>query len=202
MGHVFAANPDRGVFKSTDGGKSWQKILFVDDNTGAIGLVMDPNHPDVMYVTMWQAVRTPWNLSSGGPGSGIYKTTDGGAHWSNITRNPGLPQTVLGRIGVSIAASKPRRCVRHHPGERRRRIPLRRCGRHLEAVNDDMKLRQRAFYYMTVYADPKDPNTVYAPQVDALFVSHDGGKTFKKLQHAARRQSRRVDQSGRYPDFA
>ncbi len=182
MGHVFKSNPDRGVFKSSDGGKSWQKVLFVDDNTGAICLVMDPNHPEVMYATMWQAVRMPWGLSSGGPGSGIYKTTDGGAHWSNITRNPGLPQTVLGRIGVSIAASKPDIVYAIIQAKDGGVFRSDDAGATWKRVNDEMKLRQRAFYYMTIYADPKDPNTVYAPEVDALFVSHDGGKTFKKLR--------------------
>ena len=107
MGHVFAPNPERGVFKSTDGGKTWQKILFVDDRTGAIDLVMDPRNPKVLYAAMWQAQRTPWSLDDGGQGSGLYKSTDGGAHWTNLTRNPGLPGGVLGRIGVDVAASNP-----------------------------------------------------------------------------------------------
>ena len=87
MGHVFVPGPNRGVFKSMDGGKTWKKILFVNDKTGAIDLVMDPNHPDVLYATMWQAQRMPWGLNSGGLGSGIYKSTDGGAHWTNLTHN-------------------------------------------------------------------------------------------------------------------
>src|SRR5690348_12704601 len=105
MGHVFMPNADRGVFKSTDGGKTWRKILFVDDKTGAIDLVMDPRDPRVLYASMWQAQRTPWSLNDGGPGSGLYKSTDGGAHWSNLSHNPGFPDGVLGRIGVDVAAS-------------------------------------------------------------------------------------------------
>ena len=182
MGHVFKADPDRGVFKSMDGGKSWQKILFVDDKTGAICLVMDPNHPDVLYATMWQAVRTPWGLSSGGPGSGIYKTTDGGAHWSNITRNPGLPQTALGRVGLSIAASQPNIVYAIIQAKEGGVFRSDDAGATWKRVNDEWKLRQRAFYYMTIYVDPKDPNTVYAPEVDALWVSNDGGKSFRKLK--------------------
>ncbi len=182
MGHVFAPDPNRGIFKSTDGGKSWKKILFVDNNTGAICLVMDPNHPGVMYATMWQAIRTPWGLISGGPGSGIYKSTDGGAHWSNITRNPGLPTTVLGRIGVSIAASKPNTVYAIIQAKEGGVFRSDDAGATWKRVNEEMKLRQRAFYYMTIYADPKDPNTVYAPEVDALWVSRDGGKTFNKLK--------------------
>ncbi len=182
MGHVFAPDPERGIFKSADGGKTWQKILFVDNNTGAIGLVSDPNNPAVMYATMWQATRMPWGLISGGPGSGIYKTTDGGAHWTNISRNPGLAPGVLGRIGVSIAASKPNTVYAIIQAKEGGVFRSDDAGATWKRVNDEMKLRQRAFYYMTIYADPKDPNTVYAPEVDALFVSHDGGKTFTKLK--------------------
>jgi photosystem II stability/assembly factor-like uncharacterized protein len=182
MGHVFAPDPNRGIFKSTDGGRSWKKILFVDNNTGAICLVMDPNHPDLMYATMWQAVRKPWGLSSGGSGSGMYKTTDGGAQWINITRNPGLPQTVLGRVGFSIAAGKPDIVYAIIQAKDGGVFRSDDAGATWKRVNDEMKLRQRAFYYMTIYADPKDPNTVYAPEVDALWVSHDGGKSFKKLR--------------------
>ena len=182
MGHVFVPDPDRGIFKSTDGGKTWQKILFVDNNTGAICLVMDPSNPALMYATMWQAQRMPWGLTSGGPGSGIYKTTDGGAHWTNISRNPGLPEGVLGRIGVSIAPSKPDTVYAIIQAKEGGVFRSDDAGANWQRVNDEMKLRQRAFYYMTIYVDPKNPNTVYAPQVDALFVSHDGAKTFTKLK--------------------
>ena len=203
MGHVFVAGADRGVFKSTDGGKSWKKILFVDDKTGAIDLVMDPNHPDVLYATMWQAQRMPWGLISGGPGSGLYKTTDGGEHWTNLTHNPGLPQGILGRIGVCAGGQRSRtRCMRLF---RRRRAgcsapttPARRGS----MVNNEMKLRQRAFYYMAIYADPKDANTVYAPQVDCAVGFARRGQDLHQAAHAARRQSRAVDQSERHEDSA
>ena len=182
MGHVFAPNPDRGVFKSTDGGKTWQKILFVDDKTGAINLVMDPSNPEVLYAAMWQAYRTPYSLSSGGPGSGLYKTTDGGAHWTNITHGEGLAKDLLGRIGVGVSASNPNivyAIVQAKDGGVFRSDDG---AKTWHRVNAEWKLRQRAFYYMTIYVDPKDPNTVYAPEVDALFVSRDGGKTFTKLR--------------------
>jgi photosystem II stability/assembly factor-like uncharacterized protein len=182
LGHVFAPDPNRGVFKSTDGGKSWTKILFVDNDTGAICLVMDPGNPGSMYAAMWEAIRRPWGLSSGGPGSGIYKTTDGGAHWTNISRNSGLPSGVLGRIGLSIAASKPEIVYAIIQAKDGGVFRSDDAGATWKRVNEEMKLRQRAFYYMTIYADPKDPNTVYAPEVDALWVSHDGGKTFTKLR--------------------
>ena len=91
MGHVFKANAERGIFKTTNGGASWHKILFVDDKTGGVDLVMDPRNPSVLYAAMWQAQRVPWKLTSGGAGSGLYKTTDGGAHWTKISKNPGFP---------------------------------------------------------------------------------------------------------------
>lgn len=181
MGHVFVPEPDRGIFKSTDGGKSWKKILYVDEKTGAIDLVMDPNHPDVLYASMWQAQRMPWGLISGGPGSGLYKTTDGGEHWTNITRNPGLPKEVLGRIGVSLVAEHPDTVYAIFQAKDGGVFRSDDAGATWKLVNDEMKLRQRAFYYMAIYADPKDPDTVYVPQVEALWVSHDGGKKFTKL---------------------
>ena len=181
MGHVFAPNPDRGVFKSTDGGKSWQKVLFVDDQTGAIGLAMDPRDSNVLYATMWQAQRTPWSLDDGGPGSGIYKSTDGGAHWSNITRHPGLPRGVLGRIGLAVAASDPN--VVYAIVQARNGGVFRSAdgGATWRQVNGHWSLRQRGFYYTCIYVDPTNPQTVYVPNVDGVWVSHDGGKAFSLL---------------------
>jgi photosystem II stability/assembly factor-like uncharacterized protein len=182
MGHVFKPDPERGVFKSTDGGQSWHKILFVDDKTGAICLVMDPNHAGVLYATLWQAQRMPWGLISGGPGSGIYKSSDGGAHWSNLSHNQGLPQMVLGRTGVAVAPSDSNILYAIIQAKAGGVFRSDDAGATWKRVNDEMKLRQRAFYYMTLYVDPKNPDTVYAPQVDALWVSRDGGKSFTKLK--------------------
>jgi photosystem II stability/assembly factor-like uncharacterized protein len=182
MGHVFKPDPERGVFKSTDGGKSWNKILFVDDNTGAICLVMDPNHANVLYAAMWEAQRMPWGLISGGPGSGIYKTTDGGAHWTKLSHSQGLPQMVLGRVGLAVAASNSNILYAIIQAKEGGVFRSDDAGATWKRVNDEMKLRQRAFYYMTIYVDPKDPDTVYAPEVDALWVSRDGGKSFTKLK--------------------
>ncbi len=181
MGHVFVPGEQRGVFKTTDGGKSWSKVLFVDDKTGVVDLVMDPANPQVLYAAAWQAERTPWRLASGGPGSGIYETTDGGAHWTNLSARPGLPPGPLGKIGLAVAAS--------HPGTVYAAIQAKEGGLFRsddggatwKRVNDEWKLRQRAFYYTAVFVDPKDPDTVYMPEVGALFVSHDGGKSFAKL---------------------
>ena len=183
LGHVFAPNPDRGVFKTTDGGKTWRKILFVDDRTGAISLVMDPRDPKVLYAGMWQAQRTPWSLDDGGAGSGLYKSTDGGAHWSNISQRPGLPHGVLGRIGVDVAASNPNIVfaiiqAKDGGGGVYRSADA---GGSWKRVNGNWSLRQRGFYYTCVYVDPTNPRTLYVPNVDGVWVSHDGGKGFSLL---------------------
>jgi photosystem II stability/assembly factor-like uncharacterized protein len=177
MGHVFAKNPERGIFKSADGGAHWSKVLYIDENTGAGDLVMDVSHPKTLYAAMWQAQRNPGLLVSGGPGSGLYKTTDGGAHWAKISSNPGFATGTLGRIGVSIAASDPKvvyAIVQAKDGGVFRSDDG---GAHWKLVNNSMEMRQRAFYYMAIYADPNDPNTIYVPNA-RFFVSHDGGKNF------------------------
>ena len=181
MGHVFKSNPERGVFKSTDGGKSWKKILYVDDKTGAIDLVMDPHNSQVLYAAMWQAYRTPWKLDDGGPGSGLYKSTDGGASWKEISHNAGFPQQMLGRVGVSVVAANPQvvyAIVQAKDGGIFRSDDG---GGSWHRVNSKGSLRQRAFYYMSIFADPTNADVVYVPQVEALWVSRDGGKNFSKL---------------------
>ncbi|MGH7738029.1 MAG: WD40/YVTN/BNR-like repeat-containing protein [Candidatus Tyrphobacter sp.] len=181
LGHVFKPNRQRGVFKSTDGGATWHRVLYVDDKTGAVDVVMDPRDPSILYAAMWQVYRTPWTLQDGGPGSGIYKTSDGGAHWTNITHAPGFARGLLGRIGLSVAASDPRvvyAIVQAHDGGIFRSDDG---GASWHRVNDEWKLRQRAFYYMCIFADPTNANTVYAPEVDALWVSHDGGRKWTML---------------------
>lgn len=179
LGHVFKDNPDRGVFKTTDGGKTWKKVLYVDAKTGANDVVIDQKNPDTLYATMWQMYRTEWKLSSGGPGSAVYKSTDAGAHWTNISKNPGFAKGVLGKMGVAVSPADSNvvyAIAQAHEGGVFRSADA---GASWTRVNDEMKLRQRAFYYMDIFADPQDPNTVYAANVDALWISHDGGKTWK-----------------------
>jgi len=181
MGHVFKANPERGVFKTTDGGKTWKKVLFVDDNTGGVDLSMDTKHPDVLYAAMWQAQRVPWKLTSGGPGSGLYKTTDGGAHWTKISANKGFATGTLGKIGVSVAAGSPNvvyAIVQAKDGGVFRSDDG---GASWTLTNNEMKLRQRAFYYTAIFADPVNAKVAYAPNVDSLWVTRDGGKTWKTM---------------------
>ncbi len=181
MGHVFTSDPNRGVFKSVDGGTTWRKVLFVNADTGAISLVMDAKNPSVLYAAMWQAYRTPWKLSSGGPGSGLYKSTDGGEHWTGLSRNAGLPHGLLGRMGIAVAASDPRIVYAIVQAKEGGVFRSSDGGGSWKRVNDEWKLRQRAFYYMSIYVDPTNPDVVYVPEVDALWVSHDGGTTFSKL---------------------
>jgi len=181
MGHVFVPGEHRGVFKSTDGGRTWSRVLFVNDSTGVVDLVMAPGDPNVLYAAAWQAYRKPWVLSSGGAGSGLYETTDGGAHWKNLSGNPGLPRGVLGKIGVAVAASAPNVVYATIQAKDGGVFRSEDGGATWKRVNDEWKLRQRAFYYMAIFVDPKDPNTVYMPEVDALWVSHDGAKTFTPL---------------------
>lgn len=181
MGHVFVPGAHRGVFKTTDGGKTWHRILFVNDRTGVVDLVMDPKDSSVLYAAAWQAYRKPWRLSSGGPGSGLYKTTDGGQHWVNISDHPGLPTEPLGKIGIAVAASNPNVVYVVVQAKHGGLFRSQDGGRTFNRVNAHWKLRNRGFYFTTVFVDPTDPNAVYMPQVDALFVSHDGGKTFRAL---------------------
>ncbi len=178
MGHVFAPNAERGVFKSTDGGVTWRRLLFVDGKTGAIDLVMSPRDPDVLYAAMWQVQRTPWSLDDGGPGSGLYESRDGGAHWTNISRRPGLPRGLLGRIGVAVAASDPRVLYAILQAKGGGVFRSSDGGASWRRINDSWNLRQRGFYYCAIYVDPTNAQKVYVPQVDGLWVSHDGGAAF------------------------
>ena len=181
LGHMFAPNPERGVFKTTDGGATWSKVLFVDENTGANDVVMDARNPDVLYAAMWQASRKPWNFTSGGPGSGLYKTSDGGAHWSKISNNPGFATGMLGKIGVSVSARDGRSVYAIVQAGNGGIFHSNDGGATWQHVNSEMKLRQRAFYYTAIYADPTDAKVAYAPQVDGVFKTTDSGKTWKAI---------------------
>lgn len=184
LGHLFGPNPERGVFKSTDGGQTWKRILYVDDETGAITLAMDPSNPSVVYASMWQVSRAHWTFSSGGPGSGIYKTTDGGGNWTNISHLPGLPTGIFGRTAVAVAPSRPSVVYAliqaDYKGQAGGLFRSEDAGQNWKLVNNSMDITQRAFYYTEIYVDPKDPDTIYLPNA-GLYVSHNGGEKLTAL---------------------
>lgn len=177
LGHPSAPNNDRGVFKSTDGGATWKKVLFRDNHSGAIDISMDRNNPDVLYAALWDAYRVSWGMSSGGPGSGLFKSTDAGETWKEITRNPGLPAGVIGRIGVTISGADSNRIYALVEADEGGVFRSDDAGATWTKTNDDRKLRQRAFYYTHIFADPKDKDTVYGLNT-GVYKSTDGGKTF------------------------
>ncbi len=180
LGHHTGPNDERGVFKSTDGGKTWRKVLFRDAKTGAVDLSIDPRNPDVIYAALWEAYRVEYQMSSGGPGSGLFKSTDGGERWQEITRNKGLPSGVVGRIGVSVSGADSNRVYALVENASGGLYSSSDAGASWTLVNDNRTIRQRAFYYTHVIADPKDANTVYALNT-AAFKSTDGGKTLTNI---------------------
>jgi photosystem II stability/assembly factor-like uncharacterized protein len=179
FGQHSADNPERGVYKTTDGGESWDLTLFKSDKAGAVDLTVDPNDPDVLYATIWEAWRKSWGMSSGGFDSGLWKSTDGGETWSDITAQLGLdPAGPIGKMGVAVSGANSNRVwalVEHEPQGGLYRSDD--GGETWERVNDERKLRQRAFYYTRVYADPQDEDVVYALNT-GLYKSTDGGATF------------------------
>ncbi len=170
-------NPERGVYKSTNGGVSWRKLLYRDERTGAVDISLDPNNPAVMYAALWEAWRKSWGMSSGGPGSGLFKSTDFGETWTEITRNEGLPQGMIGKIGVAVSPPAPWRVWALVEAEDGGVFRSDDGGATWTRTNDERKLRQRAFYYTRIYADTKDPDVVYALNT-GLYRSRDGGQTF------------------------
>ncbi len=181
FGHHAAANPERGIFRSRDGGTTWEKVLFRDNKSGAIDLALDPNNPLVMYAALWEAYRNSWEMSSGGPGSGMFKSSDGGDHWTEISRNAGLPKGTLGKIGISVSGADSSRVYAQIEAEDGGFFLSDDAGGTWTKVTDRRDLRQRAFYYTRVYADPKVKETVYVLNV-GFHKSTDGGKTWTPLR--------------------
>ena len=177
LGHPSASNDDRGVFKTEDGGKTWKKILFRDNKTGAIDLAMNRNNPKVLYAAMWEAYRVSWQASSGGPGSGLFKSVDGGENWTELTRNPGMPKGIIGRIGVAVADTDSSRVYALVEADDGGVYRSDDGGKSWTKSNEDRKLRQRAFYYTHIFSDPQNADTVYALNT-GFYKSTDGGKTF------------------------
>jgi photosystem II stability/assembly factor-like uncharacterized protein len=179
FGFHGAPNDERGVFKTTDGGRTWKKVLYRDDKTGAVDLSLDATNPNVIYAAMWEAYRVEYQMSSGGPGSGLFKSTDGGETWTEITRRPGLPSGVVGRIGVAVAAD-PNRVYALVENENGGLFASDDAGATWRLVNSNRSIRQRAFYYTHITADTKNKDVVYALNT-SLFKSTDGGKTLTSV---------------------
>jgi len=181
FGHFFAPNPERGVFKSTDGGATWKKILFRNDSTGVADLVMDPKDPNTLYASFWQAYRLPWTFSSGGDGSTLYKTTDGGEHWKQLKDNPGLPKGIWGNSGLAVSPANPNIVWALIEAKKGGLYKSSDAGATWRFVNGENEIKQRAWYYMKINADPQDTQTVYINNVSFL-KSTDGGKTFRPIR--------------------
>ena len=179
LGHVWGPNPDRGVYRSKDGGATWELLLHISPKAGAIDLAMDPLNPRILYAAMWDAQRYPHALRSGGPDSGIYKTVDGGDTWENLTSNPGLPTGTLGKIGVAVSA-KPGRVWALVEADDGALFRSENGGATWQRVCDNGDLRRRAWYYMHIVADPQDGDTVYVLNLK-FWKSIDGGRTFTAI---------------------
>ncbi|MGC9987686.1 MAG: hypothetical protein ABSC07_03785 [Terriglobales bacterium] len=180
LGHPYGPNTERGVFRTTDGGKTWDKVLYKDENTGAIDVTFDPQNPHILFASLWEARRTPWSLSSGGPGSGIYRSTDAGTTWKKLEEH-GLPKGPYGRIGLAVAANSERVYAIVEAKEGGGFYRSDDGGDTWDLVNSSHSLLQRAWYYMHVIADPQDVNTVYVADVE-FFKSTDGGRSFNKVK--------------------
>jgi photosystem II stability/assembly factor-like uncharacterized protein len=177
LGHAFGPNPERGVYRSRDGGRTWERVLHISENTGAVDLAMDPRNPRIWFASLWQARRGPWFFSSGGPESGLYRSVDGGDTWTNISTHKGFPAGPLGRIGVTVSRARPGRVwamVEAQDGALYRSDDW---GETWERLSDEKGLRTRPWYYSHVFADPADGDTVYVLN-STFFKSIDGGHRF------------------------
>lgn len=180
LGHVWGPNDQRGVFRSKDGGKTWEKILSRGNKAGAIDLVIDPTNPNILYAGFWEVYRKPWTLESGGPGSGIFKSTDGGDTWTELTRNPGMPRGTVGKVGIAVSPANPERVWAIVEAEDGGVFRSDNGGRTWIRINEERRLRQRAWYYTRIYADPKNADSVYILNVQ-FFRSNDGGRTYSTI---------------------
>ncbi|MDZ7639511.1 MAG: hypothetical protein U5J83_14850 [Bryobacterales bacterium] len=180
MGHLFGPNEERGVYKTADGGKTWKRVLFRDADTAAIDLILDPNNPRVLYAALWQVRRTPWSMDSGGPGSGLFKSVDEGETWQEITRNEGLPKGVIGKIGVTVSPVDSNRVYAIVEAEEGGVFRSDDAGVKWARVSEDRNLRQRAWYYSRIYADPKLKDRIYVLNV-GFHRSDDGGRTYARV---------------------
>lgn len=180
MGHLFGPNEERGVYKTTDGGKTWKRTLYINNQTGASDLVMEPGNPDVFYAGMWRVIRTPHSMESGGEGSGLYKSTDGGETWEPLINKKGMPKGLWGIVGVAVAPSNPEKVYAIIENANGGLFKSEDAGQTWTRTSNDNNIRQRAWYYTKVYVDPKNENLVYCPNVNFM-KSTDGGRTFQSV---------------------
>ncbi|HXN23098.1 MAG TPA: glycosyl hydrolase [Candidatus Dormibacteraeota bacterium] len=180
LGHAYGANEMRGVFRSEDGGKSWKKVLYKDEKTGAIDLVFDPHNSHILFAALWQGNRTPWSMTSGGPGSGLYKSNDGGATWKRLEGH-GFPEGTLGRIGVAVSGADGNRVYAIIEAQKGGIYLSEDGGDSWHLVNGDHKYTQRAWYFHHIFADPKAVDAVYVLNT-TLYRSGDGGRSFSMLR--------------------
>jgi photosystem II stability/assembly factor-like uncharacterized protein len=183
MGHAFGPNSERGVFRTVDGGRTWKRVLFINDSTGANDLTIDPSNPRILYASMYKFQRTPWSMNAGGGRSGIWKTLDGGETWTELTFKPGIPRTPLGKIGLDVSPANPQRIYAsiEAPDSSGGFFRSDDAGDSWERMNTDPRFAVRAWYYSQVTADPQDENTVYVMNLGVLR-SIDGGKSFKRVR--------------------
>jgi photosystem II stability/assembly factor-like uncharacterized protein len=180
LGHAFGTNAERGVFRTTNGGASWERVLYRNDQTGAVDLSMDPSNPNVLYAAMWQASRKFWLLDDGGPGSGLFKSTDGGTTWTELTGHLGLPAGPIGKIGVSVSGANPNRVYALVEANGGGLFRSDDSGATWTLVSTDADIRQRGFYFSKVFADPVNADRVYIGNVEFLR-SNDGGANFSTV---------------------
>jgi len=178
LGDLYKSSEERGVYRSKDGGKTWERILFANADAGAMDLILDPNNPRILYASTWRIRRTPYSLESGGEGSAIWKSTDGGDTWTNLSANKGMPKAPLGIIGIAVSPANSERVWAIVEAEEGGVLRSDDGGKTWAKLNSDRDMRQRAWYYTRIYADPKDAEVVYVLNVD-YFRSTDGGRTFK-----------------------
>lgn len=181
-GHLWNDNKDRGLYKSSDEGKTWEKILYVDDKTGCADFMIDPMHPDTMYASMWQFRRTPYSFNSGGPGSGLYKSTDGGKNWKKITN--GLPKGTFGRIAMTLAPSEPNNLLAIVESENTGLFISSDYGETWKPQSSSSNVSARPFYFSTIQVDPVNPKRVYRPAF-TVSISDDGGYSFREITNQA-----------------
>ena len=180
MGHLFGSHADRGVYKTTDGGKNWKKVLFANNDAGAVDLIIDPTNSRILFASTWRVRRTPYSFESGGEGSALWKSTDAGETWKNISENKGLPKGTWGIVGVTVSPVNANRIWAIIENAEGGIFRSENGGETWVKVNDERKLRQRAWYYSRIYADTKDEDMLYVLNVD-FHRSKDGGKTFENI---------------------